>query len=142
MPNASTVFVDTNVLLYAASGRAADMTKTTRALELLTNTRVCLSFQVLQEFYANAVNPKKLGMTSAEAVDWCNAWLQCPIASLSVETFIRTLELVHRYQISNWDAAILAAAQQLGCTIVYSEDLNPGQGYYGVRVENPFCGLS
>jgi predicted nucleic acid-binding protein len=141
MPNASTAFVDTNVLLYAASGRAADMTKTTRALELLTNTRVCLSFQVLQEFYANAVNPKKLGMTPAEAAVWCDTWLQCPIASLSVETFIRTLELAHRYQISNWDAAILAAAQQLGCTIVYSEDLNHGQDYDGVRVENPFRGL-
>ena len=141
MPNASTAFVDTNILLYAASGRAADVAKTARALELVTNTQVCLSFQVLQEFYANAVNPKKLGMTPAEAVDWCNAWLQCPIASLSVDTLIRTLELVHRCQISNWDAAILAAAQQLGCTIVYSEDLNHGQEYDGVRVENPFHGL-
>jgi len=138
MPNASTVFVDTNVLLYAASGRAADMAKTARALELLTNQQVCLSFQVLQEFYANAVNPKKLGMTPAEATDWCNAWLHCPVASLGLETFIRTLELVHRYQISNWDAAILAAAQQLRCTIVYSEDLNHGQDYGGVRAENPF----
>jgi predicted nucleic acid-binding protein len=65
MPNASTAFVDTNVLLYAASGRTADAAKTTRALELLTNQQVCLSFQVLQEFYANAVNPKKLGTTPA-----------------------------------------------------------------------------
>jgi predicted nucleic acid-binding protein len=142
MTNASTAFVDTNVLLYAASGRAADAAKTVRALALLTNKEVCLSFQVLQEFYANAVNPKKLGMTPAEATDWCNAWLQCPVASLGLEAFVRTLELVHRYQISNWDAAILAAAQQLGCTIVYSEDLNHGQDYDGVRVENPFRGLS
>src|SRR5262245_12427657 len=108
MPNASPVFVDTNVLLYAASGRAADTAKTTRALELLTNTQICLSFQVLQEFYANAISPKKLGMTSAEAAAWCETWLQCPVASLGLETFVRTLELVHRYQISNWDAAILA----------------------------------
>ena len=142
MPNASTAFVDTNVLLYAASGRAADAAKTTRALELLTNRQVCLSFQVLQEFYANAVNPKKLGMAPAEATAWCDTWLQCPVASLGLETFVRTLELVHHYQISNWDAAILAAAQQLGCTIVYSEDLNHGQDYDGVRVENPFRGLS
>jgi predicted nucleic acid-binding protein len=141
MLNASTVFVDTNVLLYAASGRVADMAKTARALEVLTNQQICLSFQVLQEFYANAVNPKKLGMAPAEAADWCNAWLQCPIASLGLETFVRTLELVRRYQINNWDAAILAAAQQLGCTIVYSEDLNHGQDYGGVLVENPFRGL-
>jgi predicted nucleic acid-binding protein len=142
MPNASPAFVDTNILLYAASGRAVDAEKTARALEVLTNNEVCLSFQVLQEFYANAVNPKKLGMTPAEAAAWCETWLQCPVVSLGLETFVRTLELVRRYQISNWDAAILAAAQQLGCTVVYSEDLNHGQEYDGVRVENPFHGLS
>ena len=141
MPNASPAFVDTNILLYAASGRAVDAEKTTCALELLTKKQVCLSFQVLQEFYANAVNPKKLGMTSIEAAAWCETWLQCPVASLGLETFVRTLELVHRYRISNWDAAILATAHQLGCTIVYSEDFNHGQNYDGVRVENPFRGL-
>ena len=44
-------------------------------------------------------------------------------------------------QISNWDAAILAAAEQLGCLTVYSEDLSHGQAYGNVRVENPFLGL-
>jgi len=141
MPNASTAFVDTNVLLYAASGRAADAAKTARALELLTNQQACLSFQVLQEFYANAVNPRKLGMTPTEAAAWCDAWLRCPVASLGLEAFVRTLELVRRYQLSNWDAAILAAAQQLGCTIVYSEDFSHGQDYDGIRIENPFRGL-
>ncbi len=37
-----------------------------------------------------------------------------------------------------WDAAILAAGAQLGCPVVYSEDLSDGQDYDGVRVENPF----
>jgi predicted nucleic acid-binding protein len=43
-----------------------------------------------------------------------------------------------RFGISYWDAAILAAAKQLGCHTVYSEDLNHGQDYDGVRVVNPF----
>lgn len=77
------------------------MAKTARALEVPTNQQICLSFQVLQESYANAVNPKKLGTTPAEAADWCNAWLQCPIASPGLETFVRTVELAHRYQINN-----------------------------------------
>ncbi len=141
MPNASIVFVDSNVLLYAASGRRDDAPKTARARVLLTQERVSLSFQVLQEFYANAVNPRKLNLTPVEAVAWCAAWIEYPVASLSVETFVHTLELAHRYRISNWDAAILAAAKQLGCSVVYSEDLSHGQDYDGVRVENPFLGV-
>ena len=43
--------------------------------------------------------------------------------------------LAHKFQISNWDAAILAAADQLGCLVVYSEDLSHGQDYDGVRVK-------
>jgi predicted nucleic acid-binding protein len=37
-----------------------------------------------------------------------------------------------------YDAAILAAAQQLGCQTLYSEDLNHGQTYDTVQVINPF----
>jgi predicted nucleic acid-binding protein len=34
---------------------------------------------------------------------------------------------------------ILAAAEQAGCTKIWSEDLNPGQVYFGIKVENPFA---
>ena len=43
-----------------------------------------------------------------------------------------------RYKISYWDAAILAAATELGCTTLYTEDLNHGQTYESVQVINPF----
>jgi predicted nucleic acid-binding protein len=141
MPNASTVFVDTNVLIYAVSWLPEDAAKSARALELLETESISLSFQVLQEFYANAIHPRKLGFTPEKATAWCKTWLRNPVASLDAETFIRTLELTRRYQISNWDAAILAAAKQLGCAVVYSEDLNHGQDYDGVPVINPFLGL-
>jgi hypothetical protein len=39
---------------------------------------------------------------------------------------------------SFWDAMIIRSAQELGCQTLYSEDLNPGQAYAGVRVSNPF----
>lgn len=141
MPNGLTVFVDTNVLLYAASGQPAEAAKTARARQLLQQEAVSLSFQVLQEFYANAIHPRKLGLTAAEVEVWCETLLQYPLAPLDAETFRRALALIRRYQISNWDAAIMAAAQQFGCTVVYSEDLNHGQDYDGVRVINPFLGL-
>lgn len=141
MPNASIVFIDSNVLLCAASGRPADMAKSKHARALLERETVGISFQVLQEFYANAINPRKLNLSSAEATALCTTWMRFRVARLGLKTFVRTLDLAQRFQISNWDAAILAAAKQLGCATVYSEDLNDGQDYDGVRVENPFRGL-
>lgn len=138
MPNSSIVFVDSNVLLYAASGRPGDSVKAARARQLVKDEPIALSFQVLQEFYANAINARKLNLSRVEAARWCTVWLGFPVASLGSATFVRTLELADRFKISNWDAAILAAAEQLGCRIVYSEDLSHGQDYDGVRVENPF----
>jgi predicted nucleic acid-binding protein len=33
---------------------------------------------------------------------------------------------------------IVHSATETGCAVLYSEDLNAGQDYSGVRVENPF----
>jgi predicted nucleic acid-binding protein len=33
---------------------------------------------------------------------------------------------------------IVRSAQELGCRILHSEDLNAGQEYEGVEVRNPF----
>ncbi len=68
--------------------------------------------------------------------------MQFRVANLGLDTFVTTLELAHRFRISNWDAAILAAAAQMGCHIVYSEDLSHGQDYDGVLVKNPFREIS
>lgn len=46
--------------------------------------------------------------------------------------------LRRKYQLSQWDATIIAAAAALGCKTVYSEDMNDGQVYEGVQVVNPF----
>ena len=65
------------------------------------------------------------------------------IVSLScAETDARPVKhaiaLSERYVIHYWDAAILAAAERLGAEVVYIEDINHGQVYGTVRVENPF----
>jgi predicted nucleic acid-binding protein len=52
--------------------------------------------------------------------------------------FSPLLEFEERYQISFWDALILAAAESGGAGVVYTEDLNHGQRYGSVLVQNPF----
>jgi predicted nucleic acid-binding protein len=37
-----------------------------------------------------------------------------------------------------WDALLLASASAAGCSHFLSEDLNDGQVYGGVTVDNPF----
>lgn len=51
---------------------------------------------------------------------------------------IGALDDAQRFQISYFDAQILAAAKRLRCSKVLSEDLNHGQDYGGVQVINPF----
>ena len=41
--------------------------------------------------------------------------------------------------LSFWDALIVRSAQELGCTIVWSEDLNDGQHVDGIQIRNPFA---
>lgn len=43
------------------------------------------------------------------------------------------------WQVSFWDALILAAAEKASCSVCYSEDLNPGQRYDRIQVINPFA---
>jgi predicted nucleic acid-binding protein len=48
------------------------------------------------------------------------------------------LDLANRSPLSPWDALILISAAARRCTVIWSEDLNPGQKILGVEVKNPF----
>jgi predicted nucleic acid-binding protein len=51
---------------------------------------------------------------------------------------IQAIELLRRYKISWWDAQVIDSANELGCAVLWTEDLNHGQRYGGVTVRNPF----
>jgi predicted nucleic acid-binding protein len=135
MPNA---FVDTNVLVYAADESLPSGRKTRIARELLRQRDLYLSAQVLNEFTVSARSSTKLNLGTQQEQEWLSRWLLFPVAPVAVETFLAALAIHHRYQISHWDALILASARELDCTVVYSEDLNHGQDFDGVKVINPF----
>jgi predicted nucleic acid-binding protein len=137
----ATIFIDTNVLLYAASNALADQAKRAVARELLTQHGIGFSAQVLQEFYAAAVTKERLHMTQDEALAVLNSLAAFPVWPVSRELMLAAIDEKQRFQISYWDAAILVAAKELGCRILYTEDLNDGQDYEGVRVVNPFVSV-
>jgi predicted nucleic acid-binding protein len=132
-------FVDTNILLYAISRDPKERTKSARANELLSDRNVGLSVQVLQEFYVQATRETRADrLTHEQAAALVDSFRRFPIQETAISTVLSALSTRQRFGISYWDAAILEAARALGCKVVLSEDLNDGQDYAGVRVENPF----
>ena len=73
-------------------------------------------------------------------MDFLNDLAVDRVQGMTVDLFRRATTIAQRFQISYWDAAIIAAAEISGCDAVYSEDLNHGQSYGSVRVINPFPG--
>lgn len=132
-------FVDTNVLLYSISRDPEEQEKATRANELLASRDIGLSVQVLQEFYVQATRDSRADrLTHEQAAALVDSFQRFPVKNTTLEVMRAAMSTRHRFEISYWDAAILEAARTLGCAIVLSEDLNDGQDYGGVRVENPF----
>jgi predicted nucleic acid-binding protein len=56
----------------------------------------------------------------------------------TMEDVLSATTLQREAQLSFWDAMVVEAAAQLGCGILWTEDLNDGQVLRGVRIRNPF----
>ena len=132
-------FFDTNILVYAAVGTGRDDAKRCRALDLIDTSDFGTSAQVIQEFYVTVTRKAARPLSPQRALEWIEQWIEFPCQSIDHRLVRIAIEHSERYGISYWDAAIVAAAEALGATTVYSEDLNSGQRYGQVRVSNPFC---
>ena len=139
MPNGSTVFVDTNVLLYAVDPRdAKKRSGATAWLERCWRDRCGrLSTQVLNELYVNLrrVAPGLERKDARDLVQRYRAWSPWLVDDVTVD-IAWTLE--DRLAISYWDALMVAAAQQQGCDFLLTENLQHDRAIDGLRVVNPF----
>ena len=128
------------MLLYAVSEDPAEAGKRDRARQVLSESDLAVSVQVLQEFYFKATRPTRARRLSSEsALRFLEPILLFRIQAMTPDVFLDAVEISRRFQLSYWDAAIIAAAQVLGCEAIYTEDLNPGQHYGPVRALNPFA---
>lgn len=132
-------FVDTNILLYAYDhSEPIKQAKAQALLEDLWQRREgCLSVQVLQEFYVNATRKLSRPLspdTAWQAVDDCTPWI---IHMPTPRDVLVAIDLHQAHQVSFWDAMVLRSARELGCLLVWSEDLNPGQRFETLEVRNP-----
>jgi predicted nucleic acid-binding protein len=132
-------FVDTNILVYAIETGGPNPAKSSCARELLGGDPVCLSTQVLGEFYHAVTSPRRAQpLTHEQAVAWIQVWRLHQVRDITLAHVDLALEIHALAQIGYYDALILAAARLAECDVVYSEDLSSGQEIAGVRVQNPF----
>jgi len=133
-------FVDTNLFIYAHDISAGAKHSRAKALleELWQTGRGCLSTQVLQEFYVNITRKVAAPLSPESAVQTISDVSAWRVHQPGVDDILEAIGLQARDSVSFWDAMILNSARALACEIVWSEDLNHGQRFGSVLVQNPF----
>lgn len=136
-----TVFLDTNVLVYAYD--PADPRKQDVALALLArhgHAELVISTQVVSEFHT-AVQRLPEPLDEGEATRASRSLLGLRVIGVDRDVVARALAIREQWQPSYWDALILAAAERAGVSTVYTEDLQHGQTIAGMKIVNPFAGV-
>lgn len=129
-------FIDTNVIVYLASG---DIRKADRSEKILAAGGV-ISVQVLNEYVS--VARRKLALSWAETREVIAAVKSaCEIVPLSVEAQTAAMRLAEMSELSIYDASIVAAALEAGCGTLLSEDMQHGQKFETLSIVNPYRGL-
>jgi predicted nucleic acid-binding protein len=132
-------FVDTNILLYSISQDLAEARKRDIAIGLLDTGDIALSVQVLQEFYVQATRATRQDALPHEtAFRLIQTWLRFKVQEITLAVMLGALEIKANYQLSYWDAAIVAAARALGCHELLSEDMSHGREVEGILILDPF----
>ncbi len=134
-------FIDTNIFVYAHDETDPQKAQKARQLliECMNSHKGRISTQVIQEFCNVALRKSLTPLKVSDARKIVRELLMPFLAHQPDGTFyLRVLEMYERYSLSFYDAAIVQAANDLNCTILYSEDLQSDAVYGKVKVVNPF----
>lgn len=131
-------FLDTNVLIYADD--SADPRKQQKAIELIiehrrTRTGV-VSLQVLQEYFVAATKKLKLDPAVARSQVEFHSGFQ--VVEPAVNDVLAAIDFHRLNGLSFWDSLVVRCAQQSGCRVLLSEDMQHGRTIDGMTIVNPF----
>jgi predicted nucleic acid-binding protein len=134
-------FLDTNIFVYSFDATAPQKQQTARNLihNALGTQRGVISAQVVQEFLNVALRKFTQPMTITESRDYLKITL-LPLCRHypSALFYDRALLLKEATGFSFYDSLIVAAAVDMGCSTLLSEDLQDGRTVQGVKIINPF----
>jgi predicted nucleic acid-binding protein len=127
-------FFDTNVLVYVAS---SDATKADRA-EAAIAAGGAVSLQVLNELANVARRKMRMSWDDTNMLLGAVRGLLA-VHPVKLETHEAGLRIAERYGFAVYDAMIVASALQIGCDVLWSEDMQDGMVLEGrLRIFNPF----
>lgn len=133
-------FVDTNVLVYAEDRDSGARHAIARDLlvELWNTRQGVVSVQVLQEFYVTITRKPKKPLSPARALEIVREYLTWAVVENTPDLLVSAISLHQKAQLSFWDAAVVQAALDAGCSRLYTEDLDAGQRFGSLVIDNPF----
>jgi predicted nucleic acid-binding protein len=134
-------FLDTNIFVYSFDRSSA--AKAQRSAQLIRQAvatrKGVVSYQVVQEFFNVALRRFAQPMSIAEAEQYLGAVFRpLLVVQSSQALYSEALRLKDKHRLSWYDSLIVAAAIEAQCGALYSEDLQHGQRFGDLRVENPF----
>jgi len=138
----ASVFLDTNVLVYAydPADRAKQGVAAALVAELAGRQAAAISTQVLSEFFNSLVRKVKPALPMEQALEslrfHMGAWT---VIGHTAELVLQAALSARSHKINFWDAQIWAAARMNGIPVVLSEDFASGSAIDGVRFVNPFA---
>ena len=134
-------FLDTNILVYSFDHSAPAKQKKARQLfdDALEQDTGVISSQVVQEFLNVATKKFKVKFNRRDI----HTFLEDVLLPLCVvfptpKTYARSLDISEETGFSFYDAMIMAGAQEAGCGVIYSEDLQHGRAVDGLKIIDPF----
>lgn len=138
--NAKT-FLDTNIIVYAFDHTYPKKAKTAQELIAygVAEKQSVISYQVVQEFVNVALRGFRVSIQRTDLESFLmTALFPMTVVSWTPSLTIQALRLQATHQLSWYDALIVGAALQSGCRVLFSEDLQHGQRFGALTVENPF----
>lgn len=135
-------FFDTNILIYAVD--QADLAKQNSARQLFENEvaagNAIISTQVLQEFYSASTSKLENPLDKSVAEQIINELSTLPVKQIDILLIKAAIKRNKKDQVSFWDALIIETALVAGATILWTEDMQHGREFDGLKVQNPFQG--
>lgn len=131
-------FFDTNILVYAIDASTENKRKQQVARDLVARVDFGTSAQVMQEFYVTVTRKLKTPLPPENALEFIEKLSAFAVVPTDYGLISEAIRNSVKYQVSYWDAAVIAAAERLKVQTLFSEDLNHGQQYGSVTVINPF----
>jgi len=133
------VFLDTNVLIYAFGGKKSSLpdSRVDLARQIVTLGGV-VSVQVLNEFAQVCRRKADLSWDLIDSSLQAIKKICGTVVPLTLETHEAAVQISRRYGFQIYDSLILASAQQAGCSVLYTEDLQHRQQIETLKIVNPF----